>query len=256
MEKYKYGLKLWSNNKNYINQAERLYKKKIYDYIELYIVPDTYDRYVKIWHKLGIPFIIHCMHFMHGFNLAEKNKCKKNMDMFSEVQAFCDKLKGEYIIFHPGVKGKLEESIRQINLLKDKRLLVENKPYISMLGELCRGGLYQEINKILSSCDVGFCLDIPHVFNAAYHIKADEYEYAEKMLSLSPKIIHISDGKMSSVHDKHLNVGYGDFDFMKIKKIIFRSDARNITIETSKNSNELIDFVEDAKKIKNIMNKD
>jgi len=256
MKKYKYGLKLWSNNKNYINQAERLYKKKIYDYIELYIVPDTYDRYIKIWHKLGIPFIIHCTHFMHGFNLAEKNKCKTNIDMFSEVQAFCDKLSGKYIIFHPGVKGKLEESIRQINLLKDKRLLVENKPYISMLGELCRGGLYQEINKILNSCDVGSCLDIPHAFNAAYHIKADEYEYAEKMLSLSPKIIHISDGKMSSIHDKHLNVGYGDFDFMKIKKIIFRSDARYITIETSKNSDELIDFVEDVKKIKNIMNKD
>ena len=48
MKKYQYGLKLWSDNEKYISQAEKLYAKKIYDYIELYIVPGTYDRYIKI----------------------------------------------------------------------------------------------------------------------------------------------------------------------------------------------------------------
>ncbi len=253
MKKYQYGLKLWSDNEKYISQAEKLYERKIYDYIELYIVPGTYDRYVKIWRKLGIPIIIHCMHFLHGFNLAGKNKCKKNIEMFSEAQAFCDKLNGKYIIFHPGVEGKIEESIRQINLLNDKRLLVENKPYVSMINDYCRGSSYEEINKILNSCDIGFCLDISHAFNMAYHIKQDKFKYAKKMLSLSPKVIHICDGKLSAIHDKHLHIGQGEYDFIKIKKIVSFSKAELLTIETCKNSDKLTDFVEDIKKIKNIM---
>ena len=254
MGKYKYGLKLWSNNNNYINEAKKLHQRKVYDYIELYIVPGSYDKYVKIWHKLDIPFIIHCTHSAHRFNLAQANRCKRNLEIFSEVRAFCDELKGKYIIFHPGIKGKVEECIKQINLLRDKRLLVENKPYISMSKEPCRGSLYQEINKILDSCDIGFCLDISHAFNTAYHIKVDEYQYTEGMLSLSPKVIHISDGRISPIHDKHLNIGQGDFDFSKIKKIISLSKAELLTLETCKNSDGLATFIEDIKKVKNILN--
>jgi deoxyribonuclease IV len=254
MKKHKYGLKLWSDNKNYINQAERLYKKKIYDYIELYIVPDTYDKYIKIWHKLGIPFIIHCTHFMHGFNLAEENKRKRNMEIFSEVRAFCDKLNGKYIILHPGVEGRPKETIRQINLLKDKRLLLENKPYISLYGDQCRGSICEELKEIINSCKIGFCLDISHAFNAAFHIKADRYKYVKRMLNLKPSVIHISDGIKGGIHDKHLNIGEGDFDFNKIKKIINFSGARWLTIETRKKRSDLEDFVEDTEKIKNLIN--
>ena len=192
---------------------------------------------------------------MHGFNLAKKNKYKKNIEMFFEVRAFCDKLNGKYIIFHPGVEGTIEESIRQINLLNDKRLLVENKPYVSMVNDYCRGSSYEEINKILSFCDVGFCLDISHAFNTAYHIKQDESKYVKGMLSLSPKVIHICDGRLSAIHDKHLHIGEGEYDFIKIKKVISISKAKFLTVETCKSSDQLTDFVEDVKKIKSLMNK-
>jgi endonuclease IV len=246
----KIGLKLWSNNENYAPYAEKLYRKKIYDYIELYILPDTHEKYVKMWRDLEIPFIIHCTHFMHGFNLAVPEKLQSNVKIFSEVKAFCDELHGKYIIIHPGIEGTLESSVGQINTIYDKRLLVENKPYISMYGDLCRGSQYEELESIIKLCKIGFCLDIPHVFNAAFHLKADGYKYAEKMLKLNPSVIHISDGKIKGTHDKHLNIGDGDFDFAKIKKVIKNSKVEYLTVETCKNGDKLDDFVRDVQRLR------
>ena len=248
----KYGLKLWSDNEQYVKYAKDLYSDKVYDYIELYVVPGTYDRYIKIWQDTGIPFIVHCTHFMHGFNLADENKFNDNLNMFREVRAFCDGLNGEFIIFHPGVEGSVESSIEQINHLKDTRLLVENKPYISMVGERCRGSMYEELKKIIDACNVGFCLDIPHAINAAIHLKIDYYNYLLTMLRLGPKVIHVSDGNIKAIHDEHLNIGNGNFDFIKIKEIISNSSALYLTLETCKNSNNLEDFREDIRRMKNI----
>lgn len=246
----KYGLKLWSTNEGYIPQAKRLYEQRVYDYIELYVLPGSYDRYIKMWQALDIPIIIHCTHFMHGFNLANEEKLQNNLRIFAEVKSFCDELKSKCIIFHPGMKGTLESAIEQTKLMKDERLLVENKPYISMYGDRCRGSSYEELEAIITSCKVGFCLDIPHAINAAFHLKEDIYKYIEKMLRLSPKILHISDGNVKAIHDEHLNIGEGDYDFTKIKKIISLSDADYVTLETRKSNMEFTDFVEDLKKIK------
>lgn len=68
---YKIGLKLWSINTDYYyDEAIRLYNDGVYDYIELYVVPNMTDTIEK-WKKLDIPFIVHCPHFSHGFNLAK-----------------------------------------------------------------------------------------------------------------------------------------------------------------------------------------
>jgi len=251
---FKIGLKLWSNNENYVPHAKRLYEKKVYDYIELYIVPNTHEKYIKIWRDLEIPFIIHCTHFMHGFNLAAPEKLQSNVKIFAKVKAFCDELHGKYIIFHPGIEGTLESSVEQINTIYDKRLLVENKPYISMLNDYCRGSSYEELEIIINSCNVGFCLDIPHAINTAIHLEKDYYIYPERLLTLSPKVIHISDGNIKTIHDKHLNIGEGDFNFLKIKKIITKaSNAEYITIETCKNCDDLNDFAIDIKRMKEIL---
>lgn len=251
--KIKYGLKLWSDNQHYISEAENLYKEGVYDYIELYIVPGTYDAHVKTWRNLNIPFLIHCTHAIHGFNLAIKEKFENNLRIFAEVKAFCDALGGKFIIFHPGIKGNLEDSIQQINALNDKRLLVENKPYISMSGNACRGSTYDELHKIIAYCNVGFCLDIPHLINAAFHLKIDYLDYLKKMLTLGPQVIHISDGEIKQKHDRHLNIGHGEFDFRIISKIIAFSNVGHLTLETDRNGDTLDAFVEDIKNMKGFM---
>ena len=71
---YKLGLKLWSLNTDYYYQeAQKLYKQSFFDYIELYIVPHTLHT-LPMWKKLDIPFIIHCPHVAHGFNMAKAEK--------------------------------------------------------------------------------------------------------------------------------------------------------------------------------------
>jgi len=249
----KIGLKLWSTNIEYILAAQELFAQNVFDYIELYIVPGTYDAHVKTWRNLNIPFLIHCTHTIHGFNLAIKEKFENNLRIFAEVKAFCDALDGKFIIFHPGIKGSLEDSIQQINALNDKRLLVENKPYISMSGRICRGSMYEELHQIITSCNVGFCLDIAHVINAAFHLKIDYLNYLERMLTLDPQVIHISDGEIKEKHDRHLNIGHGGFDFRRIAKIIALSNTRYLTLETDRSGDTLDDFIEDTKKMKGMM---
>ena len=45
---YKFGLKLWSVNENYIDTAKKLYDENIYDYIELYAIPSSFDEYAEL----------------------------------------------------------------------------------------------------------------------------------------------------------------------------------------------------------------
>ena len=80
---YKIGLKLWSINTDYyLKEAERLYHKGVYDYIELYVVPDTEDT-LSAWKKLTIPYIIHNAHFAHGFNLAKSEAKARNAPLIA-----------------------------------------------------------------------------------------------------------------------------------------------------------------------------
>ena len=75
----KIGLKLWSTNTDhYLREAKRLYADRIFDYIELYMVPGSLNTHIS-WKDLCIPFIVHAPHSAHGINLAdpelENNNC-------------------------------------------------------------------------------------------------------------------------------------------------------------------------------------
>ena len=120
----KYGLKLWSINKNYVDIAKDLYSRKIYDYIELYAVPSTFKEYAHLWKGLNIPYIIHAPHFMHGLNFSNYEQEKENFAIAFEAFKYADFLQAEKVIFHPGIKGDYKETVRQINKLKDERILI------------------------------------------------------------------------------------------------------------------------------------
>ena len=85
---HKLGLKLWSTNtESYLREAQRLYSLGIYDYIELYVVPNTLDT-LENWKKLNIPYVLHAPHFAHGVNLAnsEKFECEEDDNRLVLVQ--------------------------------------------------------------------------------------------------------------------------------------------------------------------------
>ena len=252
---YKLGLKLWSTNtESYLREAQRLYTLGVYDYIELYIVPNTLDTLDK-WSKLKIPFTLHAPHFMHGVNLANSEKFEYNKEIYREVEIFRSSLNAKYTVIHGGIEGNVEETIRQLRLINPKNFLIENKPYIAPLGNhnLCRGYNIEEIKKITDETNCGFCLDIGHCICSANSMNIEPYLYVREFNKLDPKMYHLSDGEIDSEIDKHLHFGQGNFDIKRILGII--SKDKCLSIETNKNSKEnLEDFIEDVLTIRTLEN--
>lgn len=241
----KLGLKLYNTNENYIKSAKELYEQKVYDYIELYITPNS-QQYLPLWKELKeqtrIKFAIHAPHFSSGFDFSNKNKEKSNLELIGLVKEYLKALDAFYCVFHPGIGGKLDESIRQMKML-DFDFVVENKPYIVPLKDdkkgFCIGASLKDIEQILNEVGCGFCLDIGHAICAANYQKLDIYEYLKKLNSLNPAVYHLSDNDKASVYDAHLHFGDGNFEFDKILNII--DTKKPIAIETTKDSQENLD---------------
>lgn len=241
----KYGLKLWSINKNYINDAVEFYRKGIYCYIELYIVPGSYEKYIDYWFDLKIPFVIHAPHWKDGMNLAKKKNRKKNILMLTEAQRYADKLKAINIIVHPGIGGDIQETAEQLKAVNDERLLIENKPYYSLYDRsLCNGSSPAEIKFVMIKANVGFCLDIGHAICAANSQRIAPFDFLHEFMLLKPDMYHLADGDFKDVYDKHEHIENGNFNFKEILASI-PNNAR-ITVETIKNSKkDLKDFNKD-----------
>lgn len=256
----KLGLKLWSINTDfYLYEAIKLFECNIYDYIELYVVPKSNEE-LKKWNIVqknhNIPFIIHCPHFAHGFNLAKSEKKESNLKIYKEVKQFADELNSNYIIFHGGIDGKIEETAKQLASFKESRALIENKPYKAlpnkMNGDFCRGYNIEEIKHVIEIANCGFCLDFGHAICSANSQQKNIYDYCKEFMKLSPKMFHLTDCQdITSVYDSHPHLGTGQLDIEKIKQILPKDAI--ITLETVKNSKEnLDDFIEDVKWLKNL----
>ncbi len=252
---YKLGLKLWSINTNdYYREAKRLYAEGTFDYIELYIVPGTLDT-LSSWKALNIPFIIHAPHFMHGFNLAKKEKEKSNFGIYREVKQFADELNALFIIFHGGIDGSIKETAGQLASFNEARALIENKPCVALPneigGEFCRGCNINEIKFIKEAAKCGFCLDFGHAICAANSFELNIYEYCKRFLQFNPNMFHLADlDSINSPYDSHLHLGAGNLDFKQIFDMI--PDRSYVTFETVKNSKKnLNDFIEDIEWLRN-----
>ena len=257
---YKIGLKLWSTNTDhYLHEAERLYAAGMFDYIELFVVPETMET-LPAWQRLHeegqIPFIVHNAHSAVGFNLADAECERRNREIYAQTKLFADALDAEFIIFHGGVDGTPEEVVRQMKNIGESRALLENKPYLPLPGpqnrKVCRGATFDEISYVLSEVGCGFCLDIGHAVCAANSQGLEPYSYIKKLAALKPRMFHLSDvADMASQYDAHLHLGTGALDIMRLKGGDFPMDAM-ISIETVKNSKtNLVDFAEDVKWLKN-----
>lgn len=243
----KIGLKLWSNNKNYIRSAEELYADKVFDYIELYAVKETFSEYAALWKKLEIPYIIHAAHYHHGMNLAVPEKEEANKRLFNEAAAYADLLKAPHIIVHPGVLGSHDEVSRQVKGLSDKRILIENKPYIALNREICAGHSPEQVKEILCASKAGFCLDINHAYNYACNAKKGYLDVIHSFMELSPIVAHLSGIDVNSEVDVHLHLRDSGFPLGDVLGSLFSEGSiEYLTIETPKDTgDDLDDFLED-----------
>lgn len=252
------GLKLWSTNDFYIQIAQELYNKSVYDYIELFVFPGSI-KYLKQWEALNIPYVLHAPHSYTGLNLSNCELVKKKQNLLCEVNEYFEKLNPHYVIFHPGVNGNLETTIEQLkyysNIFPDlfKFSLIENMPAVGVNLENCVGSTVSEISEILDKTSLGFCFDIGHAICSAVTNKKDVWDQIYAFLKLKPKMFHLSDGKENSEKDKHLNLGKGDYDLQRISRLI--GGDKCITIETDKRCRaNLNDFKDDCEYLKELIN--
>lgn len=254
---HKLGLKLWSSNGGYIKPAMDLYDNGVFDYVELYIVPGTWQSSLHQWKQAKFPFFLHAPHSYGGLNFSLKEFEADNRTFVEEVKSFQTALNPGLVIFHPGIQGSMGETIRQIKVFKKEFsdlfeiAVLENKPKVGLKGEVCVGASPEEMEEILTETGLGFCLDIGHaICYSAW--KRIGYEHTlDEFIKLQPKIFHLSDGDMNSSADMHINFGKGNF---KLDTIISKipSDAY-VSIETEKKlKSDLSDFEEDVAYFKNV----
>jgi deoxyribonuclease-4 len=250
------GLKLWSINRNYFEEAKRLVAEKQCAYIELYTLPKSYKEFAALWKLIDIPYVIHAPHFVHGMNLAAVECKNSNRLLAEEAFAFADLLNAKHVIFHPGFAGKDDEIIRQLNQWSEnwkQKILIENKPYCSINDEnlIANGHSPEVIQKIKYETEIGFCFDIGHGICSANSRNIDPYEIISDFEKLDPVMYHISDNEIDSPIDQHKHLGQGNYNF---KQIFERIDMmKPISIETVKNHEDsLLDFEEDINFLKNV----
>ncbi len=250
----KFGLKLWSTNDFYIKEAVKLFNEKVYDYIELFVVPGSLD-YLPLWEKLEIPFILHAPHSYAGFNPSVSKFKIQNSKLLSQVEEYRIKLNPKYIIFHSGIDGQLSETVRQFNLFIEKYpelfsiALIENKPAIGLKGEVCVGCSVDDIRNIQRETGMGFCYDVGHSICYAYSSRQHWEKVFKEFLKLKPAMFHLSDGDVNSTKDMHLNYGKGNFNLNYILKSLKHDII--LSVETEKLSNKnLNSFIEDVKNLK------
>ena len=247
------GLKLWSKNTDYYyDEAKRLYKDGWFNYIELFVVPGTtgtINNWEAMHNDMHIPFALHAPHSAVGVNLADSTKEESNKKAYEEVARFAEALDPVFTIVHSGINGSIEETVRQLNIIKPKNILIENKPRKTVYGEpVCRGYNIDEIKTVLDGYKCGFCLDIGHAICTANALGLEPYSFVEKIQSLAPSCYHISDNDINSDIDRHLHIGNGSYDFARIFSII--DTSKHIAIETVKDSKEnLDDFSSDAEQL-------
>jgi len=242
---FKIGLKLFSTNMQYIEEAKSLYGRGLFNYIELYSVPNSYKDCIDYWKLLDIPFVIHAPHFGGGLNLGDWSKKDSNEKLIKESFLYADSLKSGDVIVHPGVRGELTETIIQIKKIYDNRIIIENKPFCSVNKKFtCIGATIYDIKNIIDQTKVRFCLDMGHAICSANSLNIEPKKYIKQFMTLNPYMFHLSDGDYNGVSDSHKHFGKGSFP---IKELIdFFPYNSIVTIETEKSfSDSLSDFVID-----------
>lgn len=248
------GLKLWSPNIDLARRADELCQEGWIHYVELYAVPGTYGNTIETWRSLKAPFMIHCPHSAHGFNLAKAELWEKNQEKFREVQRFTDALKAKVIVVHGGNNGRAQEVIRQLKALKDERIFLENKPKLGLNREICIAHSPEELAAIKSGAGLkGFVLDFGHAIYAARASDREPFEYIQEFLQLNPRFFHLGDGDSRSQKDIHLNLGQGNFDIARLVSLV--PQGARVSIETPMGpSGSLDNFVKDVSFIRGLEN--
>ena len=255
--KIKYGLKLWStNDRELFPEAVKLFKKGIIDFIELYIVPDSFvsGEFDFLNDLKDIPTIIHAPHTKHNFDVFTLNDSK--IKLFEEqVVETANFLNSKFIIVHAGLGVSPEIFKENIGKIKDKRILIENMVRFGINNEPCFGYSYEQL-KFIKKCGFNFCFDFSHAIKSSINQEIDYKEFIKKLIiELSPNYFHICNGKIDNDQDEHKDLFDGDFDIKWIKEMLLKLAQKKdvyLVFETQKGEKGLENDIKNINYFSNI----
>ena len=223
----KFGLKLWSINTDLIDQAVHLIDEKVFDYIELMVIPDSEIKPFLI----DVPYIIHIPHEKFGVNIGDPAAKEYSLQKINECIAWADRLNAKHLILHAG-HGSMQHATDLLREVSDSRLLIENVPKVGLSGEAMIGYSPAQIEELIGDSDMGLCLDFGHAVKAAVSLGVDYKEYVRGFMEFEPRMFHVSDGTLSGERDEHLGIGEGEYDFGFLMGCVGRSEFKMMTLET------------------------
>ena len=137
----KFGLKLWSKNKDLIGEACKLINENFFHYVELFYVPGTE---IKPFLDHNIPYIIHNSTERFGVNIGDKTKKEFNLKIINTCINWANKLNAKYIIQHADY-GSFEDAKNLLKEVHDERIVIENMPNAGINGEKMIGFLVDNL---------------------------------------------------------------------------------------------------------------
>ena len=241
-------------NPNEVDAVLELVRNEVYDFVQFVVAPDTYENLQAIVkEKFGdIKAVVHAPFFMHGINLSDPDLLSSNLRKLSDAQKFADDLKSDVIVLHPGIgdgENFLDETIRQMKILNDSRIAVENLPYHPRPQYKMHGTTPEQIKKIMNEIECNFCFDVAHAICVANSLQLDIDDILKKFNELNPIIYHLSDGENNATVDYHLHLGKGNYDLQKIFGLF--SDSR-IVLETRRKEGDLEACVADVQSARSL----
>jgi uncharacterized protein (UPF0276 family) len=175
------------------------------------------------------PVVIHAKHEQFRINLSDTKKFQKNMYSIKFAIKLADSCNCRKIIVHPGkITGpscSINESIRFLKSINDKRLLIENLPAYG--GYLC--STPEELSYFVEKTGAGICFDVNHAISSAIRLGKDPYEFLKEFTGLNVSHYHLGGQRMSK-DETHLSFKDSDIDLKKIFDIL-PSNA-DMTLET------------------------
>lgn len=247
------GLKLGSPNTQYTDEILSMHESGVFHYIELFVPLSTYSDTIEYWKQFDIPFGIHAPHSAAGLNLACMDDVAGNQVKIEESLRFADALNAEYVIFHSGTNGSADSVVKQLSPYNDSRILIENKPIRGLDGSTCVGCVPDELKKIIDGIGhgAGFCLDFGHGICAARTLGREPLTFIEQLITLQPRLYHLTDGDYYSELDSHLHYGQGSFPLEQLLAIV--PNGAKITNEAKRSDgSSLKEFLEDSKMLEKL----
>ncbi len=245
---FKYGIKIWSTNKDWFGLVVELIKQGKVDFVEVYLVPDSFTLAdFNIFLENKIPVVIHAPHTTHDFDVF--NLTKENLDIWhNQIIKTADYLKSQFIIVHPGVGDSKEIFKQESQKIKDPRVLIESMIKIGFVGVkdggvICFGYSQEELEFIYKECGFDICFDVCHSLASAVWQKINPYDFINDCIdSLKPRYFHLSGGNVEDETDKHLDLWEGTFDYKFIKEkllLVSQQEDLFLSFEVPKMGNGL-----------------